>query len=38
MNTSPSVLVCMEKEAVNCHRSRLAARLASVTNLKVVHL
>ena len=38
MKTVPSVLVCMEKEAVDCHRSRLATRVASLTNLKIVHL
>lgn len=38
VKTVPSVLVCMEKEAVDCHRSRLATRVASLTNLKVVHL
>jgi uncharacterized protein (DUF488 family) len=38
MSATPSVLVCMEKEAVDCHRSRLAARVAGVTNLSVVHL
>jgi hypothetical protein len=35
---APSVLVCMEKEAVDCHRSRLAARIASLTSLDIVHL
>jgi len=38
VKTVPSVLVCMEKEAVDCHRSRLATRVASLTNLKIVHL
>jgi uncharacterized protein (DUF488 family) len=38
MKASPSVLVCMEKEAVDCHRSRLATRIAAVTGLKIVHL
>jgi hypothetical protein len=38
MKASPSVLVCMEKEAVDCHRSRLATRVAAVTGLKTVHL
>jgi uncharacterized protein YwgA len=38
MKAMPSVLVCMEKEAVDCHRSRLAMCVASVTNLHVVHL
>ena len=35
---APSVLVCMEKDAVDCHRSRLATRLASISGLNVVHL
>jgi uncharacterized protein (DUF488 family) len=38
VDTAPSVLVCMEKEALNCHRSRLAARVASLRHLQVVHL
>ena len=38
MNAEPSVLVCVEKEAVDCHRSRLATRVASLANLNVVHL
>ena len=38
MMSMPSVLVCMEKEAVDCHRSRLAARIAALTGLKAVHL
>lgn len=38
MKESPSVLVCMEKEAVDCHRSRLATRVAAVSDLKIVHL
>ncbi len=38
VKTVPSVLVCMEKEAVDCHRGRLATRVASITNLKIVHL
>lgn len=38
MKTAPSVLVCMEKEAVDCHRSRLATRVATLTKLKIVHL
>lgn len=38
MKGLPSVLVCMEKEAVDCHRSRLATRLASLTKLEIVHL
>ncbi len=38
VKTVPSVLVCMEKEAVDCHRSRLATRVASLTDLKIVHL
>ncbi len=38
MNATPSALVCMEKEAVDCHRSRLAARVAGLSGLKVAHL
>jgi uncharacterized protein (DUF488 family) len=38
MKESPSVLVCMEKEAVDCHRSRLATRVAAISGLKIVHL
>jgi len=38
MIAMPSVLLCMEREAVNCHRGRLAARIAAVNNLDVVHL
>ena len=38
LKAAPSVLVCMEKEAVDCHRSRLATRIANSTGLKVVHL
>lgn len=38
IKATPSVLVCMEKEAVDCHRSRLANRVAALTSLKVVHL
>jgi len=38
IKAAPSVLICMEKEAVDCHRSRLAARLASLTALDIVHL
>jgi len=34
----PSVLVCMEKEAVDCHRGRLAVRIAHLTGLNIVHL
>lgn len=38
VKVAPSVLVCMEKEPLDCHRSRLATRVASVANLEVVHL
>jgi uncharacterized protein YwgA len=38
LKAAPSVLVCMEKEAVDCHRSRLATRIAESTGLRVVHL
>lgn len=38
MKASPSVLLCMEREAVNCHRGRLATRIAALNKLDVVHL
>ena len=38
MKAAPSVLLCMEKEPADCHRSRLAARIESETNLVQVHL
>lgn len=38
MKATPSVLLCMEKRAEDCHRSRLATRVADVTNLSQVHL
>jgi uncharacterized protein YwgA len=38
MKATPSVLVCMEKEAVDCHRSRLAGRIAEISGMQVVHL
>jgi uncharacterized protein (DUF488 family) len=38
MKGTPSVLVCMEKEAVDCHRSRLATRVADLSRLEIVHL
>ena len=38
MRSMPSVLVCMEKEAVDCHRSRLADCIAEITGMQVVHL
>lgn len=38
MNAMPSVLLCMEREAVNCHRGRLANRIAALNKLDVVHL
>ncbi|HUX44623.1 MAG TPA: DUF488 domain-containing protein [Terracidiphilus sp.] len=38
MKATPSVLLCMEREAVNCHRGRLATRLAALNNLDVAHL
>jgi uncharacterized protein (DUF488 family) len=33
-----SVLVCMEAQACQCHRSRLAGALAEITNLPIRHL
>jgi uncharacterized protein (DUF488 family) len=38
MQSTPSVLLCMEKKAEDCHRSRLADRIVSLTNLSQVHL
>ena len=38
MKAMPSALLCMEREAVNCHRGRLAKRIAALTKLEVVHL
>jgi uncharacterized protein YwgA len=38
MKVMPSVLLCMEREAVNCHRGRLANRIAALNKLDVVHL
>lgn len=38
MRSKPSVLVCMEAEAVCCHRSRVAERIAKRTLMEVVNL
>jgi hypothetical protein len=38
MKSMPSVLLCMEREAVNCHRGRLANRISALNKLDVVHL
>lgn len=38
MKGIPSVLLCMERKPEDCHRSRLAARIASETSLAQVHL
>jgi len=38
MRETPSVLVCMEAEAIRCHRSRLAEAVARSTGLEIVHL
>ncbi|HEY1211262.1 MAG TPA: DUF488 domain-containing protein [Terracidiphilus sp.] len=38
MRATPSVLVCMEKEAVDCHRSRLASHIAEMSGMQIVHL
>ncbi len=38
MKTTACVLVCMEKEPQDCHRSRLANRLGTSTGLSVIHL
>ena len=34
----PSVLVCMESNPLNCHRSRLANRVSQATGLPIIHL
>jgi len=34
----PSVLVCMEADPADCHRSRLAKSIARLTGLAIVHL
>jgi len=34
----PSALLCMEKDAARCHRSRLASALSRATGLPIVHL
>jgi uncharacterized protein (DUF488 family) len=38
VKSMPSVLVCMEKEPVDCHRSRLATLVSSLAGLDIVHL
>ena len=38
MKAMPSALLCMEREAVNCHRGRLAKRISALSKLDVVHL
>jgi len=38
MLDKPSVLVCMEAAACDCHRSRLAALVAQQTGLRIEHL
>jgi uncharacterized protein YwgA len=38
MKSAPSVLLCMEKESRDCHRSRLASRLAASTGMSVIDL
>lgn len=38
MKAMPSALLCMEKDATDCHRSRLAARIEAETSLVQVHL
>lgn len=38
MQEKPSVLVCMEAEALRCHRSRLANAIANLTGMEIVHL
>ena len=38
MKAAPSVLLCMERQPEDCHRSRLATWIASETSLTQVHL
>ncbi len=38
LREKPSALLCMERDAATCHRSRLAANAASVGKLEVSHL
>ena len=38
MYRKPSVLMCVEKDVLCCHRSRLASAVADQTGLAVVHL
>lgn len=38
IEAGPSVLVCMERNPVMCHRSRLANRISTMTGLPIVHL
>jgi uncharacterized protein (DUF488 family) len=38
IRTQPSALLCMEADATCCHRSRLAAAVANITNLPIKEL
>lgn len=38
MRRRPSVLMCVEKDVLCCHRSRLADAAANITGLEAVHL
>ena len=38
MQQRPAVLVCLEKDARNCHRSRLAGAISHRSRLEVMHL
>lgn len=38
VQATPSALLCMERRPEDCHRSRLAARITSETDLPQVHL
>lgn len=38
MEEAPSVLLCMEREAGNCHRGRLATHISALNKLDIVHL
>jgi uncharacterized protein (DUF488 family) len=38
VSVRPSVLVCMEDDPLNCHRSRLAESVSNLTCLPIIHL
>ena len=38
MTESPTAILCMERDACDCHRGRLANRLHELTQLPIIHL